>query len=132
MALWGSPVILWSPEIERVSRVVLKNARGHIFHALDEPVLSEPVCVGICPLTLLSDGQREAFEEVPNWAEVGSNALELMAKNWPEAEGWINVQSGVYRYTIDQTLERLTVRTVLHEYLATEVSWKACTGQKLE
>ena len=117
MALWGSPVILWSPEIERVSRVVLKNARGHIFHALDEPVLSEPVCVGICPLTLLSDEQREAFEEVPNWAESG---------------GWITVQSGIYRYTIDQKLERLTVRTVLHEYLATELSWKAWKGRKLE
>lgn len=36
--------------------------------------------------------------------------------------GWVMVQAGVYRYVVLQD-DGLLVRSVLHEYLATEVHW---------
>ena len=36
--------------------------------------------------------------------------------------GWVIVQDGVYRYRVEQ-VGLMRVRTVLFEYLATEVCW---------
>ena len=43
--------------------------------------------------------------------------------------GWVNVQEGVYRYRVEQHGGFL-VRSVLHEFLATEVYWEdeVCLG----
>ena len=38
---------------------------------------------------------------------------------------WVIVQDGVYRYSTDDWGGGVRVRTVLHEYLATEVRWEA-------
>ena len=37
--------------------------------------------------------------------------------------GWVVVQDGVYRYRVEQ-FGGFLVRSVLHEYLATEVYWE--------
>ena len=42
----------------------------------------------------------------------------------PLANGWIEVQEGVYRYTVIQNPSELIVRTLIRDYLATEVAWR--------
>ena len=41
----------------------------------------------------------------------------------PLVDGWVEVQEGVYRYAVAQGPDGLLVRTVIREYLATEVYW---------
>lgn len=37
---------------------------------------------------------------------------------------WVVVQEGIYRYSVQPTGGGLRVRSVLSEYLATEVQWE--------
>ncbi len=114
-------------EHERVKNVVLKLARGHALFELSEVFRDDPDSVGIVPLSTLSLGERERFEEPPSgiraWPEVGSRAMQravivTMGHEsgviYPE---WISVQPGRYRYLAFES----TVRIVLSEYLACEV-----------
>ena len=48
--------------------------------------------------------------------------MQRMAIGDPE-DGWAEVQNGVYRYTVIQLPRETLVRSVIREYLATEVSW---------
>jgi hypothetical protein len=41
--------IVWAPELDRINRVVVKNARGHAFHEYGEPMLEEPSGVATVP-----------------------------------------------------------------------------------
>ena len=41
----------------------------------------------------------------------------------PLVDGWVEVQEGVYRYAIAEGSDELLVRTLIGDYLATEVSW---------
>ena len=41
----------------------------------------------------------------------------------PPVDGLVEVQEGVYRYAVAQGHDGLLVRTVIREYLATEVYW---------
>lgn len=120
----GTTTLIWDPEWDRVRRVVVKNARGHAFYEYGEPMLDEPVAITVRPLELLTDEERLAFESpVGNgWPEVGSRMMTRILTGQDMDGPWIVVQDGVYRYTVGQS-GGLMVRTVLNEYLATEVSW---------
>ena len=50
----GSSQILWNPEIERIKRVIVKNARGHIFLELKQSVAATPSRIEIIPLERMS------------------------------------------------------------------------------
>ncbi|RQH09487.1 hypothetical protein [Bradyrhizobium sp. RP6] len=68
----------------------------------------------------------DEFENV-SWGgmvpEVGSRMLTRFVTGSDLTEhGWVEVQSGVYRYSAVQS-GVMTVRTVLYEYLGTEVHW---------
>ena len=125
-SLWGSPEIQWTPEMERVSRVIVKNARGHAFYELGEPMLAEPSWVGVSPMSLLSPDQREEFENGTNsslWPEVGSRLMQRVAFGDIEPGGWITVQPDVYRYSVSQGFDEVLVRIIVRDYLAAEVLW---------
>ena len=136
--LWGSPEIQWTPEIERVSRVLVKNAKGHAFYELGEPMLAEHSWVGINLLSVLSPSEREAFESRTDgtanslWPEVGSRLMQSVAFGDLQPGGWIEVQPDIYRYAVSQEPDGVLVRIVLREYLASEVLWdesSIATGQ---
>ena len=55
--------------------------------------------------------------------EVGSRMMTRVMTGQDLADGWVVAQDGVYRYAVAQA-GTLLVRTVLFEYLATEVYWK--------
>ena len=117
-------LVTWTPELERIERVIVKNARGHVLFELGQAIALPPTHVNIAPIELLSPQQLSQFEYprgVAGWPEVGSRLmLRLLETGECGAGGWVEVQNGVYRYAIDE-LPR--VRMVLREYLAAEVAW---------
>jgi hypothetical protein len=123
--LGGETRCVWTPELERVNRVVVKNARGHAFFEYGEPMLREPRSVWSAPFETLTAEQRAAFEAIetgPGWPEVGSRMLTRVVSGQDLSGSWVIVQDGVYRYAVAQQGDIL-VRSVLFEYLATETLW---------
>jgi hypothetical protein len=128
-AIGGDTRLVWHPEMDRIKRVVVKNARGHAYFELGEPLLDEPVHVWIQPLEFLRPTEREEFEtadchgELAPWPEVGSRMMTRLITGEDMSGPWVIVQEGVYRYSVSQC-GGVVVRTVLSEYLATEVYWE--------
>ena len=123
----GGILRVWRPETERVNSVVIKNARGHVFYEYGEPMLTEPENVWICPLEYMSEAERESFENddahmLTVWPEMGSRMMTRIMTGQDLSGGWVVVQEGVYRYSLNQC-GTIRVRSILHEYLATEVYW---------
>jgi len=116
----------WKPELDKVNRVLIKNARGHIFFEYGEPILDEPAHVWTAPLEALTTEQRADFENIEVrsfWPEVGSRMLTRVVTGQDLSGAWVIVQDGIYRYAIAQQGIFL-VRSVMFEYLATEVYWE--------
>lgn len=123
----GGRILVWEPNQNRISRVILKLARCHTAFELNEPRLDMPSHMMLLPLISMTDEQRNHFEAVPDtgvWPEVGSRAmLRLIENDEAYVEGWIHVQGGRYRY-MAVAGGNIIVRGVLSEYLAYEVIWK--------
>lgn len=125
----------WEPEIDRVQNVVVKLARGHAAYQL-YPKLEEPVKVSFAPLSVLTEPERETFENVPLHKvdllpELGTRAFRhtfLVTKPGTSqppvllAEKWTVVQPSRYRYVVEP--DGLMVKMVLSEYLACLVAWE--------
>ena len=122
----GGTVFIWAPELERIERVIVKNARGHLLFELGQTVELPPAHVNILPLDLLSPQELRQFEYpegLAGWPEVGSRLMLRLLETGEMGEGgWIEVQCGVYRYAVDDIPR---VRMVFREYLAAEVIWEA-------
>lgn len=127
--LGGETRIVWKPDMERINRVILKNARGHAYFEYGEPMLESPVHVWAYPLEALTDGERADFDglgsagELAAWPEVGSRMMTRVLTGDDLDGDWVVVQEGAYRYAVEQ-VGGLRVRSVLAEYLATEVQWE--------
>ena len=131
--LWGDVEVLWEPELDRVRRVLVKNARGHVLYELGEPMLEQPSHVSVCPIQAMTAHQVDQFENVPygsGWPEVGSRMMRkaFIIHSPGDAQeayfdGWQDVQGSVYRYAVTQGPSGILVRMVLREYLACEVGW---------
>lgn len=124
----GEQQIIWQPEMNRMHRVILKNARGHAFYEYGEPMLDAPISISAIPLISMNHDQRNDFEKAggsfTGWPEVGSRMMtRVMTGQDLNDDGWINVQDNIYRYIVFQQ-DLLTVRSVIHNYLATEVVWE--------
>ena len=121
----GDSVVIWAPELDRIERVVVKNARGHLLYELGQAVESPPTNVNVLPLELLSTQHLNQFENpegAGGWPEVGSRLMLRLLETGEVGEGgWIEVQYGVYRYAVDDISR---VRIVFREYLAAEVIWE--------
>ena len=124
----GETRFIWKPETERVRRVVIKNARGHALFEYGEPMLTEPEHVWIGPIGCMTEEERVSFVSgdegnLAGWAgEIGSRTMTRVMTGQDLCDGWVVVQEGVYRFRVDQC-GTLRVRSILHEYLATEVYW---------
>ena len=125
----GVAKTLWTPDRKRIGNVVLKNARGHAYFELGEPLMQAPSAIDFLPYASMQPTQRAAFEAVRSgidlagWSEVGSRLLTRMTEGHDLERGWIVVEPGRYRYSVTQN-GGITVRTVWSEYLATEVIWE--------
>lgn len=114
------------PDTGRIARVVVKNARGHAYHEIGEPLMHTPATISFWPIETLDPERRAAFEAIGNgldvWPEVGSRMLVRLAEGVGMAGGWIEVEPRRYRYAVDWS-GGLTVRSVIWDYLATEIRW---------
>ncbi|OYU50504.1 MAG: hypothetical protein CFE31_02850 [Rhizobiales bacterium PAR1] len=117
------------PDPDKVRRVIVKNARGHAYHEIGEPLLEAPSYVAFVPLQQLTPEHRKAFEAVNSsanlavWPEVGSRMTVHLLDGEAMVGGWITVEPGRYRYAIDWS-DAITVKSVIWEYLATETRWE--------
>jgi hypothetical protein len=129
MTIGGEPRIFWHADMDRVCRVVLKNARGHAYFEYGEPKMEAPLHIWARPLESMSRSELAEFEEQDGaggftpWPEVGSRMMTRIATGLDMDGDWVVVQDGHYRYAVDD-VEGLRVRSVLWEYLATEVLWE--------
>ena len=109
--------------------MLLKLARCHAAYELNEPRTDDPESVWSCPLMLMTEQERNRFENgdggilVP-WPELGSRAMNRMLVTGTDVfgGGWLEVPPDRYRYRVSQD-GGLRVSIVLREYLACEVVW---------
>ncbi len=129
VTLGGEMRTLWKPDVARIERVVVKNARGHVYFEYGEPMLQAPAHVLALPLESLTEIERQDFEGLRDsghlavWPEVGSRMMTRLITDENMAGQWVVVQEENYRYSVQQ-VGGLRVRSVLSEYLATEVQWE--------
>ena len=125
--LSGQSNLVWRPEFERIENVVVKNSRGHVYFELGEPIMEKPDFVSLTPIPSMSESQKaDFFGDLHNsscWGEVGSVWMNRLVfdTDWDEY-GFLEVQPNVYCFQIN-TGSGISVKTVLHNYLATEVIW---------
>ena len=125
----GDTRCVWKPETERINQIVTKNARGHAFYEYGEPMLTEPEHVWSAPLETMTAAKRDEFEnvqtdgEIAGWPEVGSRMMTRVMTGQDLCESWVVVQDGVYQYGVVAQSSEILVRSILFEYLATEVYW---------
>lgn len=118
---------MWEPDQKRLSTVLVKNARGHLWYEHAEHRPQQPT-VAYAALEALTDERREAFENpsdvnIEVLPEVGSRALQRVFSG-DAFDGWTYVQDDFYRFAIDHLDSgAVRVRSVIFEYLATEVLW---------
>jgi hypothetical protein len=122
----GTERLIWHPEIERIRRVVTKNARGHAFYELGQPMLAEPDAVFISALETIDENHLAEFLTVdlgPGLPEVGSRMLQRVFDGSDIIDGWIVVQPEIYVFAV---IEKggVSVRSIIREYLLTEVVWQ--------
>ncbi|MCY4641498.1 MAG: hypothetical protein OXC41_02195 [Gammaproteobacteria bacterium] len=114
------------PDSDRISNVILKNARGHVYHELGEPVMEDPANMFFVPLMSMANEEKVNFEEIGDGLdvcpEVGSRMVLRVIEGEGLAGGWVVVEEGKYRYAVDWS-SGIMVRTVIWEYLATETRW---------
>ena len=131
--LFGETEITFWPELGRVNRVIVKNARCHAIYDLDRWTTDDPDSVVAVPLHNLSQQQQEQFDLVESgfsgWAEVGTRMFQreclVAGSQQSDMRGsWMIVQNDVYRYAIADMGDGMLVRSVIQEYLATEAYWK--------
>ncbi len=129
VTLGGETRILWKPDMHRIGQVVLKNARGHANFEYGEPMLDGSTHLWAVPLESMTATERQDFEGLSDerslapWPEVGSRMMTRVATGEDMGGPWVVLQEGVYRYSVQQD-GGLRVRSVLFEYLATEVQWE--------
>ncbi len=123
----GNDRVAIAPDITRIHNVVVKNARGHIMYEHGTPAFGEPTSIAVLPLSTLSSEARRIFEVIDYgsvWPEVGSRLMSrLVSGKGMLSDGWVIVQPNIYRFAVIDN-GRLVVRTVVHEFLATETIWE--------
>lgn len=111
---------------DRIERIVLKLARGHVAFELGEPKLEEPANLAVAPMATMHSDQLSCFELPPRFcllAEVGSRAMQRQVQSGTGVAEWIIVQPGRYRYLALLDV-RTEIRFVFSEYFACLVAWE--------
>jgi len=117
---------IYTPDMSRVRRVLLKACRAHVLFELNERATEAPTSFEVIPLPLLTKEQLSWFETPADgavWPEVGSRAMQRLVEGYPgDRPGWVTVQEGRYRY-MAAVADGITARILLSEYLACEAVW---------
>ena len=117
----------WMPEMDRVRKVILKLARGHIAYELSLPHLDDPLSIECAPLCLMAPEEIDAFlrdQSTPFWPEIGSRAFIRFCEDATSGpmDYWQVVQAGRYQYLVCQS-DGDFLRMLIGNYLACQVAW---------
>ncbi len=128
-AAGGETRIIWQPDVDRIHRVVLKKRARPCLLRIWRTEDGSSVLVWSSPLESMAEHERQEFDGrgaaggFASWPEVGSRMMTRIATGLDMDGGWVVVQDGIYRYGVDHT-DGLRVRSIVWEYLATEVIWE--------
>jgi hypothetical protein len=119
--------LVWLPEIDRVKRVIVKNARCHILYEAAEPHWEEPEEAAVFAIPSVTNRELEKFlsgDPFQAWTEAGSRWMQrvLEEKGAFDEFGFYNFQNGTYRFRID-TNEGISAKIIVWDYLAAKVVW---------
>lgn len=131
----------FSTDFDRVRKVILKLARGHAAYELSSACRHEPISAQYWPLHLMTDEQRDEFEDLQFLGligEIGSRQSQRLLVTHLVLQGeagqelkvgllvndWVEVQENRYRYHAANEGELVRVKMVVGEYLASEVVWE--------
>ncbi len=127
----------WRPELDRIERVMEKNARGHWLYETGEAVSDTPTSVRVQPIPVMSERELGQFysdqsqgDSSSLWPEVGSRSMQRAVERWAKKaqneieDSWVEVQSGVYIYSCASPPHLARIRMVIYDYLAAEVIWE--------
>jgi hypothetical protein len=121
--------VFFNIEQERLKKILLKLARGHAKFENSELQLDEPVYFSIRVVPEMTDEELDAFlmVHVPNeiLPEIGSRAFQRLFQGFGDGDNslWLTVQENMYSYLVSVSMDGLTVKMVIREYLAVEVAW---------
>jgi hypothetical protein len=132
----------FEPESDRVRNVLLKLARGHAAFELSQIRREEPGSIWWRPLSLMTDDERDSFDAahvVQMFGEVGSRGLQRLLVSQISLRStsggqstvdllindWVDVQENRYRYLAVEDGDGITIKIIIAEYLACEVTWTA-------
>jgi len=115
-------------DLERLKNVILKLAKGHAKYENSEPMLDNPKHFRFKTLSAMSQDEIDRFladTELIKSPEVGSRAMQNMSinNNSNILSHWSIVQTHNYSYCVTNTLDSLSVRIIIGDYLATEIIW---------
>lgn len=119
------PDVIAHPAYERILSVVVKNARVHAFTELGRVLPGWPDTLVVQSLPRAPVSWVNAFLTVDHtrtWPRAGSQLMVRMFTGENLQSGWITVAPGSYVYTVFED-GGVTVRSIIREYLMTEVSW---------
>lgn len=115
----------WEPELNRLEKVILKLARGHLKYELGEPFFEQPSHKEIKVIDSLSDSELESIFSTPEQnflPELGSHAFLNLGSDFSGFGKWNVVQESNYAYTIGQN-NGTWVKLIIGEYLYCMVLW---------
>ena len=129
-------IITWELEWERIEKIVLKLARGHLSIIHGNNYLGNPISFDITTIHNLTDDQLDDFngigksyvDKIPELGSRGCFGINIEKSDNDESNiintnyGWNIVQDDLYRYAIDP-LSGTWVKIVLREFLACTVKW---------
>ena len=131
----------FSPETARVERILAKLALGHAAYELAQECRHHPAFIWWRPLHLLGHQQREEFEApevVTLFGEIGSRGMQRLkvvdidtvsqsgeeVRHQVILNDWVEVQPQRYRYLASDQGGLISIRLVVGDYLAAEVTWE--------
>jgi hypothetical protein len=115
-------------EISRMENFLIKLAKGHTKYENSEPVLKEPSSIAFKPVQKMSQIEINNFfseNKLSKSPEVGSRAMQNFLVNTQDEiyTQWTIVQPEIYNYSVSVTLDRISVKILIWNYLAAEVIW---------
>lgn len=137
--------IAFAVESDRVSKVMLKLARGHAAFELSQPCRKAPDHFWWGPLSSLTPPNREKFESPVlqlAFGEIGSRSFQRLfetngsifskamegQQSFGLLNNWVEVKVGQYRYLAIDDGSSLLVRVAVAEYLGCEALWRLSEG----
>ncbi len=122
--------IIFQPDGQRISRILIKLARGHAGYELDYVYFDDTVHSFWCNFVFnMTKDETNEFNSIPTYnfsSEVGSRGMPLFQNldtGYAQTIArWIDVQDGQYRYQVFyDSNENIGVKIVIYEFLYCKV-----------